>query len=268
MIKVNLNSYHRTFPKFRVKPRTCSQINPSRNLKTHVMWTRFHHNKVDQIRNMSLFYQPFTIFCRLIHCLPGNPTWGCVSPLASHSSPLHLLSYQTPSQIYNKIISVIYKYGPGQHMNMNYNTMEAYTNERPNKQQSINNCSFPTAGLHKLIDCSGNGVTGGRKSFSRVETSTAEATAALLGVKVMAADMPQFMQAHAFRCARRAYDGLDKFSSRQIAHDIKKVQLLSEFWCSSEVFFSKICVTCVCRSLTRSMGRLGIALLGQALDLL
>ncbi|ONK59534.1 uncharacterized protein A4U43_C08F7410 [Asparagus officinalis] len=38
----------------------------------------------------------------------------------------------------------------------------------------------------------------------------------------MAAEMPQFMQAHAFRCARKAYDGLDKFSSRKIAHDVKK----------------------------------------------
>jgi dynein light chain LC8-type len=39
----------------------------------------------------------------------------------------------------------------------------------------------------------------------------------------MAADMPPFMQLHAFQCAKRSFDSLDKFSSRQLAHDVKKV---------------------------------------------
>ena len=78
------------------------------------------------------------------------------------------------------------------------------------------------AGLDGPAD--GAAAAGGRKSLSRVETGAAvEATAALLGVKVLAADMPPFMRAHAFRCARRACDGLDRFSSRQVAHDVKKV---------------------------------------------
>lgn len=82
----------------------------------------------------------------------------------------------------------------------------------------------PNIGVDNLIHRRDtNNATRGRKSFSGVESSAAEATAALLGVRLMAAEMPQFMQVHAFRCARKAYDGLDKFSSRKIAHDVKKV---------------------------------------------
>ncbi|XP_039122770.1 uncharacterized protein LOC120259263 [Dioscorea cayenensis subsp. rotundata] len=67
-------------------------------------------------------------------------------------------------------------------------------------------------------------VTQGRKSLSQLEFNAAS-VAAFLGVKVMAADMPDFMQVHAFRCARRAYDDVhidNKFSSKKMAHDIKK----------------------------------------------
>uniref|UniRef100_A0A6V7QTS2 Dynein light chain n=1 Tax=Ananas comosus var. bracteatus TaxID=296719 RepID=A0A6V7QTS2_ANACO len=66
-----------------------------------------------------------------------------------------------------------------------------------------------------------NNFVPGRKSLPHIETNAAD-VAAVLRVKVVAADMPPFMQLHAFRCARRAYDTLDKFSSRQMAHDIKK----------------------------------------------
>lgn len=69
-------------------------------------------------------------------------------------------------------------------------------------------------------------VTQGRKSLSQLEFNAAS-VAAFLGVKVMAADMPDFMQVHAFRCARRAYDDVhidNKFSSKKMAHDIKKVK--------------------------------------------
>ncbi|KAL5228888.1 hypothetical protein ABZP36_017153 [Zizania latifolia] len=64
-------------------------------------------------------------------------------------------------------------------------------------------------------------VAPGRKSMPELEIDMKEVVA-VLGVRVMAADMPPFMQLHAFRCAKRSHDGLDKFSSRQLAHDVKK----------------------------------------------
>ncbi|KAJ4768227.1 hypothetical protein LUZ62_078602 [Rhynchospora pubera] len=65
----------------------------------------------------------------------------------------------------------------------------------------------------------------GRKSTSHIDDSVmdvAEDVVAVLGVKVIAADMPPFMQLHAVRCARRVHDGMDRFSPRQMAHDLKK----------------------------------------------
>ncbi|XP_076919190.1 uncharacterized protein LOC143579899 [Bidens hawaiensis] len=44
----------------------------------------------------------------------------------------------------------------------------------------------------------------------------------LYQVKVLVTDMPAFMQVHAFRCARRTFDSLDKSSPRQIAFNMKK----------------------------------------------
>jgi dynein light chain LC8-type len=60
------------------------------------------------------------------------------------------------------------------------------------------------------------------RSMPEMEINITEVIA-VLGVKVMAADMPPFMQLHAFQCAKRSFDSLDKFSSRQLAHDVKKV---------------------------------------------
>ncbi|XP_062213001.1 uncharacterized protein LOC133913764 [Phragmites australis] len=71
-------------------------------------------------------------------------------------------------------------------------------------------------GQREIID-----VAPGRKSMPEMEINMKEVVA-VLGVKVMAADMPPFMQLHAFRCAKRSHDSLDKFSSRQLAHDVKK----------------------------------------------
>lgn len=65
----------------------------------------------------------------------------------------------------------------------------------------------------------------GRKSVSCIETTNLETVASFLQVKVMVCDMPGFMQVHAFRCARRTYDSLDKFSSKYCALAIKKVLL-------------------------------------------
>ncbi|XP_057995194.1 uncharacterized protein LOC110655621 [Hevea brasiliensis] len=61
----------------------------------------------------------------------------------------------------------------------------------------------------------------GRKSVSHVETNLGS-VASFLQVKVLVTDMPGFMQVHAFRCARRTYDSLDRFSSKHMAYNIKK----------------------------------------------
>ncbi|KAL2338350.1 hypothetical protein Fmac_012796 [Flemingia macrophylla] len=64
------------------------------------------------------------------------------------------------------------------------------------------------------------GMVEARKSVSHIETFSS--VASYLQVKVLVSDMPSFMQVHAFRCARRTYDSLEKFSSKHIAHNIKK----------------------------------------------
>ncbi|GAU43096.1 hypothetical protein TSUD_194500 [Trifolium subterraneum] len=56
-------------------------------------------------------------------------------------------------------------------------------------------------------------VEEGRKSVSYVETKLAAEDKL---------DMPSFMQVNAFRCARKTYDSLEEFSSKHIAHNIKK----------------------------------------------
>ncbi|KAK7330132.1 hypothetical protein VNO77_24318 [Canavalia gladiata] len=63
-------------------------------------------------------------------------------------------------------------------------------------------------------------IVEGRKSVSQIETLSSVVT--YLQVKVLVSDMPSFMQVHAFRCARRTYDSLEKFSAKHIAHNIKK----------------------------------------------
>lgn len=64
-----------------------------------------------------------------------------------------------------------------------------------------------------------------RKSVSHLETNL-PSVAAFLQVKVLATDMPEFMQVHAFRCARRTYDSLEKFSTKHMAYNMKKVSVL------------------------------------------
>lgn len=61
-----------------------------------------------------------------------------------------------------------------------------------------------------------------RRSVSGAEGNVGS-VAAMLQVKVLVSDMPGFMQLHAFRCARTTYDALDKFSSKYMAYNIKKV---------------------------------------------
>lgn len=71
----------------------------------------------------------------------------------------------------------------------------------------------------------------GRKSVSsKGEAINVGTVAAFLKVKVLVTDMPGFMQVHAFRCARQTYDSLDKFSSKHLACDIKKVPFFFFFF--------------------------------------
>lgn len=70
--------------------------------------------------------------------------------------------------------------------------------------------------------------TVGRRSVSHVETNVAS-VAAFLQVKVLVTDMPGFMQVHAFKCARTTMDSLEKFSSKHIAHNLKKVIFVLDY---------------------------------------
>lgn len=91
--------------------------------------------------------------------------------------------------------------------------------------------------VREIID-----IVPGRKSMPEVEINMKEIVS-VLGVKVMAADMSPFMQLHAFRCAKRSHDSLDKFSSRQLAHDVKKVSL---FFFLSICDLSLVCLLLFC----------------------
>ncbi|XP_068643627.1 uncharacterized protein [Aristolochia californica] len=64
-------------------------------------------------------------------------------------------------------------------------------------------------------------LDGGRRSFcgSDVEVGCLFAR---VGARIVAKDMPPFMQIHAVTCARKAYDGLEKFSSKALALTLKK----------------------------------------------
>ncbi|XP_019097342.1 PREDICTED: uncharacterized protein LOC104770391 isoform X2 [Camelina sativa] len=83
-------------------------------------------------------------------------------------------------------------------------------------------------------DGGGGAAEEGRKSVSHVEKDTAAriaAAAEMLTVRILAADMPGFMQAHAFRCARMTLDSLEKFSSKHMAFNLKKKTInLLVFW--------------------------------------
>ncbi|KAL1373004.1 hypothetical protein AAHE18_01G242900 [Arachis hypogaea] len=83
-------------------------------------------------------------------------------------------------------------------------------------------------GVEKVV------VDEGRKSVSQIETLSS--VTAYLQVKVLVSDMPSFMQVHAFRSARRTFDSLEQFSSKHIAHNIKKAQLSPHVHCIDSEF--------------------------------
>ncbi|PIM97173.1 Dynein light chain type 1 [Handroanthus impetiginosus] len=65
-------------------------------------------------------------------------------------------------------------------------------------------------------------VNGGRRrSFCSSQVELADFFSCT-GVKVVAVDMPPFMQIHAVDCARKAHDSLEKFNSKTLAFTLKK----------------------------------------------
>ncbi|XVF34700.1 hypothetical protein REPUB_Repub18cG0081300 [Reevesia pubescens] len=107
----------------------------------------------------------------------------------------------------------------------------AVANNKPPVSQSLllkklENCQTieqaSQGGIEKEgVEGGGRKVVEGRKSVSHVETNLSSVIS-FLQVKVLVSDMPGFMQVHAFRCARRTYDSLEKFSSRHMAYNMKK----------------------------------------------
>ncbi|KAF2597087.1 hypothetical protein F2Q68_00007566 [Brassica cretica] len=104
---------------------------------------------------------------------------------------------------------------------------------RPNKMQNHlvrDILELETSSQERKKGGGGGGAAEeGRKSVSHVERDTTAriaAAAEMLTVRILAADMPGFMQAHAFRCARTTLDSLEKFSSKHMAFNLKKVTLL------------------------------------------
>ncbi|KAL8042135.1 hypothetical protein ABFX02_09G031500 [Erythranthe guttata] len=66
-----------------------------------------------------------------------------------------------------------------------------------------------------------NGGGGRRRSFCSSQVELADFFSAT-GVRVVAVDMPPFMQIHAVDCARKAHDSLEKFTSKTLAFTLKK----------------------------------------------
>ncbi|KAL6559445.1 hypothetical protein OROGR_004562 [Orobanche gracilis] len=72
------------------------------------------------------------------------------------------------------------------------------------------------------LSCIPPTVTGGRRwSFCNSQVELADFLSCS-GVKVVAVDMPPFMQVHAVDCARKAHDSLEKFTSKTLAYTLKK----------------------------------------------
>lgn len=67
---------------------------------------------------------------------------------------------------------------------------------------------------------------GRRRSFCGSHVELADIFASS-GVKVVAVDMPPFMQIHVTDCARKAYDSMEKFTSKTLACTIKKVIVIA-----------------------------------------
>ncbi|KAL9665214.1 hypothetical protein QQ045_020627 [Rhodiola kirilowii] len=62
---------------------------------------------------------------------------------------------------------------------------------------------------------------GRRKSFCGTETNLSSFLSSN-GARIVAVNMPPFMQIHAIDCARKAFDSLEKFTSKSLALSLKK----------------------------------------------
>ncbi|KAL5976710.1 hypothetical protein ACLOJK_021043 [Asimina triloba] len=80
---------------------------------------------------------------------------------------------------------------------------------------------------------------GRRKSFCGSEIDMGQILSGV-GAKVVAEDMAPFMQMHAVTCARKTYDGLDKFSSKALAFSLKKVIAANRSFLVTEAKVSSI----------------------------
>ena len=87
--------------------------------------------------------------------------------------------------------------------------------EKPNQATPLCEMNRPCISL---------AVNGRRKSFCCSQAELADFFCCT-GVKVVAVDMPPFMQIHAVDCARKARDSLEKFTSKTLAFTLKKVLL-------------------------------------------
>ncbi|XP_010250035.1 PREDICTED: uncharacterized protein LOC104592387 [Nelumbo nucifera] len=89
-------------------------------------------------------------------------------------------------------------------------------------RRSLTHCDIKYTGPGRgQTEAEAGDLVEARKSVSHVETNISS-VAAFLQVKVLAVDMPAPMQVHAFRCARRTFDSLDKFSAKHMAYNMKK----------------------------------------------
>lgn len=108
----------------------------------------------------------------------------------------------------------------------NYYISRSWLLRKPKAAQEVKDCTARKPVIEEG-DKQGEGgregvVVEARRSVSHVETNLAS-VASFLQVKVLVSDMPGFMQVHAFRCGRRTYDSLEKFSAKHMAYNMKKV---------------------------------------------
>ncbi|KAF3453672.1 hypothetical protein FNV43_RR04113 [Rhamnella rubrinervis] len=107
-----------------------------------------------------------------------------------------------------------------------YNISRSWLLRKPKAAQEVKDCTAIKPVIEERDKLGGGGrelgvVIEARRSVSHVETNLAS-VASFLQVKVLVSDMPGFMQVHAFRCGRRTYDSLEKFSAKHMAYNMKK----------------------------------------------